>query len=391
MADTAAAAPAAVEGAAAPAPAINPSEAGRALRSLRGAVDERHAKLDAMDEPAKVEPKPEDREPTTKERVELLRAKREADAEKKRNAARTKDLDTRDKDPSISQGKAAIEAAKGGDFVGALKALGLTRDQLFKGDQALFWQLSKLAEQAEGEVETPDPVKAATDAAKKVLEDAKKADQDAAEAARIARFDAADAAAAAQSKAIDDSVAARMKERIAELPHLADNRGIPAEWVSNWEYVGAKFKPALDAGLKDLREGKADSPNAGIVQRYVNDWSNDYKRRNGHEPTQVQIGQHMSRCVSPGYVEWFIEQNQRQPTADEVLEHFEGFYKKQLDDKLTRLRPPAGAKPTPAPVPTPPRVPSKNLLRDPGHPSNEGRAKTLDEAVARAHAKLEGR
>jgi Sec-independent protein translocase protein TatA len=385
MADVAAPAPAAAEAPAPAATAINPSEAGRALRSLRDAVNERHAALDKADAPETPETKPEDREPTTKERVELLRAQREAAAAKKKLDGRAKDLDTREKDPLVGKGKLAAELASKGDMVGALNALGLTRKELFDGDKALFWQLSRLAEQAEGEAETPDPAKIAADVAKKAIEDAKKADQDAAEAERLARIDANDAAAQAHSKAIDDSVAARMKERIADLPHIADNRGIPPEWVSNWEYVGAKHKPTMDAGLKDLREGK-ETEAAGFVQRYVHAYTADYKRKEGREPSQAQIGQHMSRCVSPGYVEWFQEQNQRPPTPDEVLEHFEGFFKKQLDDKLGRLRPAAGAKPV---VRELPKVPSKNLLKDVGHPSGEGRAKTMAEAVARAHAKLE--
>jgi hypothetical protein len=382
------------------APAINPSDAGRALAAQRSSsgrltdkLDERRAALDKPTEPPKTTPKPDDqRQPTTAERLELLRAKREADAERAKLERRSKDLETRDKDPSVAAGKAAIEAAKSGDFVGALKALGLTREQLFNGDKALFWQLSALAEQAEGDAEKPDPAKIAADTAKKVLEDTKKADQEAAEAARVARLDAADEAAQAHSKAIDDSVATRMQERAAELPIVVDNGGIPAEWISHADYLPPQHRATLDAGLRDLREGK-ETESAGFVQRYVQGYTADIKRKTGGAPSQAQINHHLKLCLNPGYSEWFEETNGRRPTPDEILNHFEDYLGKQLDaqaERRARLRG-GGAAPAVAPAAREaPRVPSRDLKADVGTmgvPVNKGN--TLAERLAWRKAQLD--
>ncbi len=378
-------------------PAVSPSEAARVLASQRSSsgrlsdkLDERRAALDKPAEPPKPDPKPGDaKEPTTAERLELLRAKREADAERKKLEGRSKELETRDKDPSVAQGKAAFEAAKAGDFVGALKALGLTRQQLFDGDKALFWQLSALAEKAEGEAETPDPAKIAADAAKKAYDDAKKADQDAAEAARLARLDAADAAAQAASKAVDDAVAARMLERAEQLPHVKDEGGIPAEWISHADYVAPKYRAMLDEGLKDLRAGK-QTENGGFAQRYVEGYAADVKRKTGGAPSQAQIGQHITRCLNPGYAEWFQEQNGRPPTPDEVLDHFEAFYKGRFEAKRQRLGgqgAPAAAPPA-REAPRMPNLPSKADVGTTGVAVSKGT--TLAERIAWRKKQLDG-
>jgi hypothetical protein len=393
------AAPAAATPAAQPDAAA--SEAARLLasrsrgRQLSERMDERRAALDKPAEAPKTEPKPGDvKEPTTAERLELLRAKKEAAAERKKNDARAKDLEGRERDPSIAAGKAAFEAAKAGDFIGALKALNLTRQQLFDGDKALFWQLSALAEKAEGEEDKPDPVKAATDAAKKVVEDAKKAEEEAAEAQRLARLDEADARAQAHSKAIDDSVSARMQERVAELPIIVDNGGIPSEWISHADYLPPQHRATLDTGLKDLREGK-ETEAAGFVQRYVQGYTTDVRRKTGAPPSQAEINHHIKLCLNPGYSEWFEETHGRRPTPDEILNHFEDYMGKQLDaaaERRARLRGGQAAPATPqTPVREAPRVPSRDLKADvgtTGQPVEKG--KTLAERNEWRRKQLDG-
>lgn len=362
-----------------PAAEVTPSDAARILASQRSAsgrlsdkLDEQRARLDRPPEPEKpLEQKKPD--VTTADRLAALRAKKGERTDRKAIEAKRAELEARDKDPTTAKGRAAAELAAKGDLVGALKAFGLTDAQLYDGDQSVFWQLHALA--SKGTDDKPDPVKEAERVALEAIARQKQADKEAAEAARVAKMDADDQAAAAQSKAIDDAVSARMAEREAELPGIKAHGGIPPEWVSNWEYAGKKYAEML----------KTDDEFAG---RYIAGFKADVQRREGRAATHREIHQHLTRAVSPGFVEWHIETHGRAPTPDEVLNNFEAHYQGDLDRKLAAARPQRAAQPA---TPGAPKVPSNAWRASTGSPTAPvERAKTLAEAVARQHAKLEG-
>lgn len=323
---------------------IDPSAAARTLVQVREARKQAASKAPAGAAGASSEsPKPSgadpaagaaqgQREPTTQEALAIIREQRKIAKEKRELESRRTQLDESSK--NVSRWAAAEEKAKAGDMVGAIEALGLTNEQLFEGEQSVFWKIAEKVRQANKE--TPDPAKIAEAAALEALakKERERADQQKAEAERQ-RVEA-DKQIREHCQRVNDEVLAEMKKSINDYPALADKGGIPDEDIANPDYVGAAYAHKLQTDKNALNS-------------YVQRWTERYKSANERAPSMHEITMHLVHVTSPGFADLYEMQKGKLPTAKEILDHFERQYRAELADKLKKLGKVLPVAPAPAP------------------------------------------
>lgn len=354
------------------------SEAARTLAAARKSFEDRLDNPEPakpVEKPPEVKPEPEKpKEAPTDEILTLARKDRELKQREKALADREAQLKATE--PTLARWRAAEEAAGKGDFLGAVRALGLTKEQLYEGNSSLFWALGKLAEEAPGQEDKPDVAsQVAAELEKRKKEDeerqAKGEEAQEVENNRQRRIAARD---------IDREVLEALKADKAKYPNVVKARGIPTEQIVNVEYVGRKI-----AGWVEVQPDGREVEHPGLIDtddryfnHYVTKFAKRFERANGYKPDREDVEAHLAELKRPGFYQAFAEHYGRRPTPEETLAHFEQSWAAH------------GGAGAPAAEPERPASPQASVPKAPdGRITSTERPKNLAEAKARIEAELE--